>query len=128
MIIKQDRSSEKAKVNAERNRRIQEDFVFNGTAFDNDLESKIRIIGGTTLAGFAIAAGAQPDDYLWHGGADPFVWVAKDNSLVTMDAQTCFAFGQAAAAHETNLIFKAKSIKDSKKIPENVKDDKYWNV
>lgn len=113
-------------INTERDRRIVENFSFGGTAFDFDDKSKSRVTGAATLAGFAIGAGALAGDLLWSGGSGPFTWISKDNSLVTMDAQTCFAFGQAAAAHERAHIFSARALKDMTPVPANFTDDEYW--
>ena len=114
-----------ADVNLERDRRIRAGFMFAGTPFDYDDSSQKRITGAATLAGFAAAAGAQPGDLRWHGGDGDFVWIAQDNSLVPMDAPTCFTFGQAAAAWESANVFAAKAIKDSG-IPANYADDALW--
>lgn len=114
-------------VNHERDRRIHAGFVFGGKTYAFDPSSKQRVTGAGTLAGFAIAAGAQPGDMLWHGGQQPFRWIADDNSLTEMDAQTCFAFGQAAAAHEEAHIFAARAIKDMTPIPADyATNESYW--
>lgn len=113
-------------VNAERDRRIADGLSFGGKPFNFDPASKARVAGAATLAGFAMAAGAQAGDLRWHGGDSDFTWIAGDNSLVTMDAQTCFAFGQAAAAWETANIFAARALKDQSPIPADFADDSYW--
>lgn len=64
--------------------------------------------------------------FLWHGGSEPFGWIAADNEVVSMDAQTVFAFGQAAAAVETRLIFAARALREMDPIPENFTDDAWW--
>jgi hypothetical protein len=91
-----------------------------------DNESKARIIGAATLAGFAMAAGAAAGNYRWHGGTSDFVWIADDNSLNLMDAPTCFAFGQAAASWETKCIFAARAIKSTSPIPTDYTNNSYW--
>lgn len=116
----------RADVNAERNRRMRGTFTFNGTAFNCDSDSLQRITGAGTLAGFAMGAGAQAGNLYWHGGTSPFAWIAADNSVVTMDAPTAFAFGQAAAANETLHIFAAKALKDLDPIPTDYANDAYW--
>jgi len=105
-------------VNAERDRRLEMDFTFNGKKFQRDQKSLSRISGAASLAGFAIAQGAQPGDLRWHGGEDDFVWIASDNSLMPMDAQTVFAFGQVAANVETRIIFAAKQLREMDPIPD----------
>ncbi len=124
--LEADRSEIAAAITAERDRRIAAGFTHNGVNYDFDEASKSRITGAATLAGFALSSGALAGDLLWHGGTQPFVWVAADNSLVSMDAQTCFAFGQAAAAHETRHIFWARALKDADPIPEDFTNDIHW--
>ena len=113
-------------VNAERDRRLAGDFMFNGVPFQRDPTSLQRITGAATLAGFAIAQGAQPDDLRWANADRDFVWIASDNTVVPMDAQTAFAFGQAAASVETAIIFAAKTLREMNPIPEDYADDKWW--
>jgi len=113
-------------VNAERERRLVGDFTFQGKLFQRDPRSLARITGAATLAGFAVAAGA-PEGYLRWANADrDFVWIASDNSRVPMDAKTCFAFGQAAANVETNIIFATAALRDMNPIPADYADDKWW--
>tara|TARA_B110000503_G_C7092491_1_gene390030 strand:- start:54 stop:467 length:414 start_codon:yes stop_codon:yes gene_type:complete len=113
-------------INVERNRRITCGFMFANSWFDFDDNSKARIQSAATLAGFAITKGAALGDFYWNSIADPFVWISTDNSLISMDAQTCFALGEAAAAHESKYIFLARAIKDTSPIPEDFTDDSYW--
>ena len=117
-----------ADVNAERDRRLAADFTFAGIQFQRDAVSVQRISGAATLAGFAIAAGAQPGDLRWHGGDTDFAWIASDNTLVPMDAQTAFAFGQTCANVETRLVFAAKALREMEPIPHDFADDGYWQA
>ena len=113
-------------INAERDRRLAADFTFQGKAYQRDAVSVSRIAGVATLAGFAMAQGAKPDDYNWHGGDAPFAWIASDNSMTLMDAQTCFAFGSACAAIETRIVFAAKALRTMEPIPDDYAKDKHW--
>ncbi len=115
-------------VNIERDRRIATGFMFNSKSYAMDSESKARIAGAATLAGFAVGAGAPSGNYRWHGGTSDFVWIADDNTLTPMDAQTCFGFGQAAAAWETKCIFACRAIKETSPIPVDYTNDTYWPV
>lgn len=117
-----------AEVNIERNARLKRGFVFEGRLYDFDDQAKSRVTGAGTLAGFAIGAGAPEGYYHWHGGNDPFAWIAADNSQVVMDAPTCFRFAQAAAEHERAHIFAARVLKDSNPLPTNWRDDEHWPV
>lgn len=111
-------------VNAERDRRIEANFVFDGNPYQFDEMSKQRITGAATLAGFAIGKGA-PEGYLrWADADNDFVFISADDEFVPMDAHKCFAFGSAAARHETAHIFAASTLK--KAIPDDYEDDKYW--
>jgi hypothetical protein len=113
-------------VDQETSRRLALPFVFNSRLYDRDLVSLQRIIGAAALAGFAISNGAQEGDYRWHGGATDFSWIANDNVIVAMDAQTMFAFGQAASARESFLIFRGRSLKDNPVSRELVVADLTW--
>ena len=116
----------RAAVNAERDRRIAEGFLFNGRIYQFRPEDKARINGAGSLAGFAIASGSEQGNVFWHGGPSPFTWISADNTEVQMDAQTMFAMAQAAAAHEAAHVFAAKSLKDTSPIPENYTDEAFW--
>lgn len=113
-------------VNAERDRRLQADFEFQGKLYQRDTVSLPRITGAATLAGFAIAAGKQAGDLRWANPDQDFGWIASDNTITPMDAQTCFEFGQAAAAVETRLIFRAKVLRNMDPIPADYIDDSWW--
>lgn len=113
-------------VNIERDRRISAGFDFEDHHYAFDPDSKQRVTGAGTLAGFATMAGASAGDIYWQGDGDPFAFIADDNTIVPMDAPTCFAFGRAAALHEKRHIFAARTIKDMTPIPENYADDEYW--
>lgn len=115
-------------VNKERDRRISAGFLFEGNEFQSRPEDRENVAGATTWASLAIMGGAQPGDYLWHGGKEDFVWIAADNSLVKMDAQTVIAFGKALGAWKSAHIFAARLLKDSPEIPVGFREDKYWPV
>lgn len=117
-----------AMVNAERDRRLALVFRFNGKLYDSDQNSMARITGAAALAGFAVGNGAQPGDLRWHGGDSDFAWIAADNSLNAMDAYTVFAFGQAAAAHQSSHIFACRALKDMTPTPADYTADQYWPV
>lgn len=126
-VVAQARAQALHAVTAERDRRIAAGFLFGGRRFDFDPMSKQRITGAATLAGFAMGQGAGAGNLLWHGGVHSFTWIAGDNGLVTMDAPTCFAFGQAAAAHESAHIFAARALKDRPEgVPEDFAADRWW--
>lgn len=113
-------------VNAERDRRIAAGFSFNGVHYDFDSRAKANISGAAQLAFMAIVAGAEPGDLFWNGGATPFMWIAADNSMVSMDAQTVVAFGRTAALHEQSHIFAARALKDMEPVPADYAADVHW--
>ena len=113
-------------VNRERDRRLPMPFNFNGSLYDRDPTSVARISGAGTLALGAIIGGAQPGNLRWHGGNNDFGWIDYNGNINTMDAQTVFAFGQAAAERETLIVFSAKSLKTMDPIPEDYANDIYW--
>jgi hypothetical protein len=115
-----------ALINAERDRRILANFSFGGVPYNFDEVSKGRISGASVMALAAMGQGAQPGDTYWHGGVTPFVWVAADNSLNVMDAQTCFAFGLAAASHDRAHIYAGHALKAMDPVPADFADDTYW--
>lgn len=112
-------------INDERDRRLQR-FVFAGVEYDFDDRSANRIDKARGSALAAIIAGAQPNDLRWADPNTDFGWIAADNSFHTMDAQTCLAFGNAAAAWEGLHIVAARALKDSNPIPDDYTDDAHW--
>lgn len=113
-------------IDAERDRRIDGGVTFNGTRFQTRPADRENVAGATQLATLAVMAGAQAGNLRWHGGASDFAWIAEDNSIVTMDAQTVIAFGQAVAAHKSAHIFAARAIKDADPIPADYTANGYW--
>jgi hypothetical protein len=114
-------------VNAERDRRMFSTFTFGGVTYDCDDASLSRITGAATLAGFAIGAGSPVGNLRWHGGSVDFAWIAADNSETPMDAQTSFAFGQAAAVNQSTHIFAGAAIKAMNPIPQDyATNESYW--
>lgn len=114
-------------VDIERDRRISAGFMFNSVKYQSRPEDRENIAGSSQVAFAAMVGGAQPGNFFWHGGSDEFVWIAEDNTLHPMDAQTMFEFGKAAMAHKQAMIFKARAIKDIDPIPANYADDTYWS-
>lgn len=113
-------------VDVERDRRLYGVFYFQGRPFDADRDSQMRIAGAALNASIAISMGAEAGNLYWTGSPNPFAWIAADNSLVTMDAPTTIAFGQAAAAHITAHIFAARAIKVLDPIPLDYTDPSRW--
>lgn len=113
-------------INNYRDELISNGFLFNNTRFDSRPEDQKRISGAALLAFMAITQGAQQGDVYWHGGSEPFSWIAQDNSIVEMDAYTVVEFGKTAAEHERMHIFAARTLKDMDPIPSDWKNMSYW--
>lgn len=116
----------KEDVNAERDARIADGMYFQGKFFQSRPEDRENVAGATTWASLALMGGAKPGDYRWHGGAEDFVWIAADNTLVKMDAPTVIEFGKALGAWKSAHIFAARVLKDLPEIPADYRDPKYW--
>ncbi|AYM56385.1 MULTISPECIES: DUF4376 domain-containing protein [Agrobacterium tumefaciens complex] len=116
-----------AAVDVERDRRIAAGFTFNGVFYQTRPEDRENIAGAAVAALAAIGAGAQVGNYRWHGGDTDFMWIAADNTMHPLDAQSTFAMGQAAMAHKQAHIFAARTLKDMNPIPADfTTNPTYW--
>lgn len=116
---------QKAAVTAERDRRLAT-FSFAGKVYDFGGESTVNVVGAGTLALAAIINGAQHGNLRWANPDRDFTWICADNSTVSMDAQTCFAFAQAAAQWKSGHILTARTIKDTNPIPSDYAANVRW--
>lgn len=112
-------------VNSERDQRMAL-FTFGGKVYDLAGQSLANVSGAGTLALAAIVNGAQPGDLRWADPNEDFTWITHDNTIVPMDAQTCWAFAQTAASWRKHCIYKARTIKDMDPVPADFTSDKYW--
>jgi len=129
--LAQDRENLHQQIKRERDRRLEADFEFQGKMYQRDTKSLQRITAAGTLAGLYMRDGGDPLSLKWHATAEnpnpeDFVWIASDDTLVPMNAETVFAFSREAAAIETSLIFKAKALRSMDPIPENFTAEEYW--
>ena len=105
-------------------------FNSTGTTYIDLDGSTVRVVGdsvqvpGGTTAGRP--SGAQPGNLRWADPLVDFSWIADDNTLTTMDAQTTWAFAQAAAAWRKQMIYTARAIKDMEVIPTDYQNNSYW--
>lgn len=113
-------------VDAERDRRIDAGVEFQGVVFQSRATDRENIAGAAQLGFMAVVGGAVAGDLRWSNPGEDFVWIASDNSLVPMDAQTVVAFGKAAAERKQALIFAARQLKDMEPTPADYTDDKWW--
>lgn len=114
-------------VTDERNRRLKT-VTYNGVVFDfcDGKGSDVNIAGAGTMALSAILAGAQSGDLRWFAPDRDFVWIAADNTLVPMDAQTTLAFAKHAGTWKESLIRAARVLKDQNPIPLDYQSNAYW--
>jgi hypothetical protein len=123
------RAQMRAGIDAERDRRTDAGLTFDGKQYQSRPKDRENVAGAYSIALGAVMAGAQPNDFHWHGGEHPFAWIAADNTLTPMDAPTVLAFGNAMAAHKSGLIFAARDLKQMNPLPTDGEwwtDDKWW--
>lgn len=113
-------------VDAERDRRIDAGFAFNGKQYQTRQTDRESIAGAAQIAFMAIMGGAEAGDLRWADPDNDYVWIAMDNTLTPMDAQTVVEFGKAAAARKTQLIYAARELKNQTPVPADYADDKWW--
>ena len=117
-----------SEVTEERDNRMGT-LVFQGKEYSTTGVSLENIMGAGTLALAAMVNGAQVGDYRWADPESDFVWIANDNSLNLMDAQTVWAFATAAAEWRKKMIYAARALKDMDPIPMDfASNNSYWGV
>jgi len=97
-----------------------------GGGYQTRTEDRANIAGKCTQAMMAIIDGALVGDYRWSNPAQDFSWVALDDSVTPMDAQTVMRFGDALAAHKEGHIFSASGLKNAVTMPDDFSDDLHW--
>ncbi|MCV0350200.1 MAG: DUF4376 domain-containing protein [Nitratireductor sp.] len=123
-----------AMVDFERDRRIALGFLFEGVHYQSRPEDRENIDGAKSLATDAVTIhNAEPGNLRWQHLVDPslpdkdFGWIAADNSVTPMDAQTMMRFGYAALNHKQAHIFAARVLKLSDPIPADfATNEAYW--
>lgn len=121
-----------ADVDTERDRRIADGFYFQGVKYQSRTSDRENIAGAKSAASDAVALGAPTGDYAWQQLLDPgapavFAFIAADNSVHPMDAQTVVQFGYTALAHKQGLIFSARTLKNMETLPADyATNDSYW--
>lgn len=86
------------RIDEARDKALVAGFMFNGTKFDSDNKSIQRISSAVTLS-LLDPAFTTP-------------WITWDNDIINLDAAGLSGLGQAAAAHEGALVFRARGLKD----------------
>lgn len=116
----------RAAVDAERDRRTALNFTYAGKPFQLDERNISRITAMGADARFAMAAGAVEDDYFWADPTTPFGFIATDNSVMPMDAQTMADFANAAKLWVSRHTFAGLALKSQQVIPQDFADDSHW--
>lgn len=113
----------------ERDRRISQNFIWNGNEIQARPDDRENIIGASLSATLAIMNGAQPGNTKWAGGNVDFTWIVANNSTIALDAFQMVDMGQTAMATKKFLIYKAKEIKEIIESGNNTIDianNTYW--
>ena len=113
-------------IDAERDRRIADGFLFEGVLYQSRPGDIDKISRWAASARSAIEAGAASGDYRWHGQDYDFAWIAADNTTHRLDASAMVALGEAVLTHEQAHILAARTIKDMDPIPEGYSNDSHW--
>lgn len=121
-----DRPITGAMVDAERDRRIDAGFTWQGKLWQSGADDRENINGAYSTALAYLLGGGVADELYWTDQNTPLTWRAEDNSLVTMTPAMMIAFGNAALAHKKAHIFAGRALKDTDPIPTDFTDDKWW--
>lgn len=115
-------------VDAERDRRIAEGFIFDGVMYSTatqDQRNDIADMVAISLSAITLG-GAQPGQMDWVQEGVPFAWAAADNTEIPMDAQTCHEFTMAASKRKMLFIGAAIRLKQQSPIPLDYASDFFW--
>lgn len=113
-------------VDAERDRRTEFGFRFARVAYQLDEKSISRITAMGADARFAVMGGAVAGDLRWVDPTKDFGWIATDNSVTSMDAQTMAAFAHAAKLWVSQHTFAGLALKKTASIPQDFAAWNYW--
>lgn len=127
LIIVEKKFLDRDSVDAERDRRINGGFTFDGRNYDSDGDSRQSIAENGNLAGMAIINKVAHGTLDWLIDGEDFGWIDHDNNFVPMDAFTMVDLARAAAAHKSALVMAARRLKDLEEIPADYADDKHWS-
>lgn len=117
-------------VEQERDKRIDGGFVFQNVLYQTRPDDRENIAGASQLALAAMINGVHPGNLRWADADQDFGWIAADNSVIPMDAETMFAFGTSALAWKKSCIFAAFNIKKQIVAGHAIDymQDQYWPV
>lgn len=117
-----------AAVFREMNRRKRIGFKFNTVWYQGDDASITNMTGLGMAATSAVINGAMDGDYRWSDPLKDFVFIARDNSMVPLDARTMMMLGQAAMNFSSSYAIASRKIKDRFLAGETltITDDALW--
>jgi hypothetical protein len=81
-------------------------FTYGGVRSQIDSDSQVQLAAMSLMA---LGSITDPANSPWPAG---FYWVAADNSHVSMDAPTTYAFGRAVAGYVSACILRLRAIKN----------------
>lgn len=113
-------------IDAERDDRTYNRFKYQNVYYQLDEKSISRITAMGADARFAVLGGAQPGNLRWADPEIDFGWIATDNGITPMDAQTMIDFSTAAKLWVSKHTFAGLNLKGFDPIPQDYTDDKYW--
>lgn len=100
-------------LDAERDARIDAGFTYSGWLFQSRPSDRENIAGAAQAAFMALANGADPMSYHWHGDpVNPFQWITADNSLVSMTAPEVIALFNQGVQFKSALTFYCRARKN----------------
>lgn len=115
-------------VDAERNRRINSGFRFDGHVYQSDPDSRENIAGAFNLALAHISQGGDANQTDWMEPGTSSEWRTRDNVQVPMTPSKMLDFGKAAFAHKASHIYAARALKAADPIPADFEADTHWPV
>ena len=99
--LEEAKEAKKKAINAERDRHEQAGFLYNGSPFDTNQISYMRLLGASQTAQTALAMGQ----------AFSVEWTLADNSTLTMSAEDMVGIIPAFAMYSSELHTKASELK-----------------
>ena len=100
--LEESKKAKKQSINKERDKKEQSSFLYDGSSFDTDQVSYMRLLGASQTAQSALASGQE-------FSVD---WTLSDNSTRTMSAEDMLAIIPAFAMYSSSLHVRAKVMKD----------------
>lgn len=103
-------------IDSLRDNEISAGVSYENHIYDSDSASVKRITGVVLLATVASSTGE----------AYTVDWITKDNNVVTLDARQVIELGKLFAAHEAELVHKARALKDKIRAASQISD--VWSI